>query len=91
MGDVVARAAADAGAIDISSIEPQIVKLLAPLSLSPAPHWIKIIYAQMDGAPTTVEVSLDNAVHAGLTTAVQALPWPKQPGFYMTKQFIVVK
>jgi hypothetical protein len=90
-GAMIARTYGDAGAIDVSSIEPQVVRLVAALPLSGGPHWIKLVYSQTTGVPDTVEVSLDNEVHEGLTAAVRALSWPRTPALYTIKQFMVVK
>jgi hypothetical protein len=90
-GPMIARTYGDAGTLDVSSIEPQIAKLVSTLSLSADPHWLKLVYSQATGVPDTVDVTLDNEAMPELTRAVRALPWPKSAGLYIIKQFIVVK
>jgi hypothetical protein len=89
-GDVVVRNFGG-GPVDVSLVESQLKDILSKLSLSAAPHWIKIVYQQTDGAPDTVAVTLDNTEHASLISAIKRLPWPRQPGSYTAKQFIVIK
>ena len=75
----------------LNTMLPEIQGTLKNVPLSADPHWIKIVFGQIDGKPTTVAVTLDNADHPALTEAVKNLNWPRRDGFYMVKQFILVK
>jgi hypothetical protein len=90
-GDIFLRSTSTNDAPDLQELPAKIREAIATIPLSTAPHWIKIVYAQIDARPSTVAVTLDNADHPALTRAIRDLPWPRQPGFYMAKQFIVVK
>jgi hypothetical protein len=76
---------------DLSAMQPSIEEALAVLTLSDNPHWIKIVYGQHKQAPTIVAVTLDNEDQLPLTEKIKQLDWPKHDGFYMVKQFIVIK
>ena len=76
---------------DLNALRPSIEEALASLSLSDEPHWIKIVYGQNAKTPTIVAVTLDNQDELALTEKIKGLDWPKHDGFYMVKQFIVIK
>lgn len=76
---------------DLDAMQASIEKVLSELALSDDPHWIKIVYGQHKNAPTIVAVTLDNNDEVKLTEQVKQLDWPKQDGFYMVKQFVVIK
>jgi len=76
---------------DLHAMRAQIQDALKNLPLTAGPHWIKVVYGQINSKPTTVAVTLDNADHPDLTEAVKNLNWPRRDGFYMVKQFILVK
>jgi hypothetical protein len=76
---------------DLHAMRAQILGAFKNLPLTPGPHWIKVVYGQINSKPTTVSVTLDNADHPALTEAVKNLNWPRRDGFYMVKQFILVK
>jgi len=90
-GDIFMRGTASSKEIDLGAMRAEIQGALKSLPLTPGPHWFKIVYSQMDGKAMTVAVTLDNADHLSLTDAVKRLKWPHRDGFYMAKQFIVVK
>jgi len=77
--------------IDLASLRPAIEDAIAELELDERPHWIKIVYGQSQGDVITAAATLDNDDESMLTEAITALDWPKTDGFYMAKQFIVVK
>ena len=72
-------------------MRPAIEQFVKGLSLSDGPHWMKIVYSQIEGKPSTVSASLDNAEDGALTEKLKALPWPAAKGFYMAKEFIIVE
>ncbi|MCI0357825.1 MAG: DUF6348 family protein [Planctomycetaceae bacterium] len=76
---------------DLNAMQPSIEDALGGLALSDGPHWIKIVYGQHNKAPTIVAVTLDNNDQLELTEKIKQLDWPKHDGFYMVKQFIVIK
>jgi hypothetical protein len=90
-GDIYMRGADSEKKLDLHAMRPQIQGALKNLPLILGPHWIKVVYSQINGKPTTVAVTLDNADHPALTEAVKNLNWPRRNGFYMVKQFILVK
>jgi uncharacterized protein DUF6348 len=90
MGDIYLRSE-DGVDVDLNAIRPAIEQALADLALSDQPHWIKIVYGQHQKAPTTVAATLDNEDAVKLTETIKGLGWPKQDGFYMAKQFIVIQ
>ncbi len=90
-GDILMRGTAESQNIDLNAMRAEIRGVLKNLPLTPGPHWIKIVYSQNNGEPLTVAVSLDNADHPDMTEAVKGLKWPLREGFYMAKQFIVIK
>ena len=55
------------------------------------PHWAKLVYSHRNGKPMTVEVTVDNHTHPVLTTKLTELNWPVYDGFYMAKEFMVIK
>lgn len=91
MGDLYLRGSADSENIDLSAMRPRLQDALSDSRLTPEAHWIKIVYGQMEGKPITVSATLDNEEHQALTDLVTQLPWPRSEGFYMVKQFIVIK
>ena len=91
MGDIFMRGSESDEPIDLQTLRPQIQAAIVSLPLSKQPHWIKIVYGQVDGDPMTVSAALDNEEHQSLTAAIEGLSWPIHDGFYMVKQFIVVK
>jgi hypothetical protein len=90
-GDIFMRGTASGTDVDLNAMRSEIQGVLKDVPLAPGPHWIKVVYSQNDGKPMTVAVTLDNADHLGMTRAVERLKWPRRDGFYMAKQFIVVK
>lgn len=90
-GDFYMRGGQSFEKLDMDGVQKQIKEAVARLPLAPAPHWIKIVYAQNDGQSMTVSVTLDNAGHPELTAAVEQMPWPKVKEFYLAKQFLVVR
>jgi hypothetical protein len=90
-GDILMRGTASSKELDLHAMRGKIRDALTKFPLAPGPHWIKIVYSQIDKKPMTVAVTLDNVDHAGMTDAVKRLPWPHLDGFYMAKQFIVMK
>jgi hypothetical protein len=90
-GDIFMRGTASDKKIDLGPMRAEIQGALKSLPLTPEPHWLKIVYSQNNGKPMTVAVTLDNTDHPGLTDAVRRLNWPHTDGFYMAKQFIVIK
>jgi hypothetical protein len=91
MGDIMARGTITQSAPDVSELRPRFKEMLSPLPLSREPHWVKIVYGQNDAKVITCSVTLDNQENAVLTETVGKLPWPVQQGFYMVKEFIVIK
>lgn len=91
MGDIFVRGVAPNKDTDFNAMNAEIQGVLMNYVLTPGSHWIKIVYVQNDGEPMTVAVTLDNADHLAMAEAVKRLNWPRMKGFYMAKQFIVVK
>lgn len=91
MGDILMRGGESVQNLDLSAMRPHFRKAIAGLSLSPQVHWIKIVYGQHNGAPVEVSATLDNREHPALTSAIKGLNWPKCDGFYLAKQFVVIK
>lgn len=91
LGDIYMRGSESAEPIDLNAMRPQIQGAIAALPLSKEPHWIKIVYGQANGQAGVVSATLDNEEHQALTSAIRGLNWPQQDGFFMVKQFIVVK
>jgi hypothetical protein len=91
LGDIYLRGQESKQPLDLNAMREPIRKALVGLALSGQPHWIKIVYSQVNEKPLTVAVTLDNGDQEALTEAIKRLPWPKRAEFYMAKQFIVVK
>ena len=92
MGDLYSRRSNNAKEpLDLDSIRAQIRKTIGILPLSGQPHWIKLVYYQVDGKPMTVSATVDNEEHSVLTSAIKDIQWPKLDGYYLAKQFIVIK
>ena len=91
LGDILMRGGDSEKDLDLNPMRASIQGVLSDEPLTPVPHWIKVVYSQNEGKPMTVAVTLDNADHPGMTDAVTRLNWPRRNGFYMAKQFIVVK
>jgi hypothetical protein len=90
-GDILMRGAKSLETTNIDNVRVEILAALASTPLAPGSHWTKIVYSQDEGKPMTVAVTLDNEDHPALTSQVTNLNWPKVEGFYMAKQFIVIK
>jgi hypothetical protein len=90
-GDIMLRGGLQEGKLDLEPLRPEILDALKQTALSPQPHWAKVVYSQQAGKPMTVAVTLDNNDEVKLTEAIKRLSWPRIDGFYMAKQFIVVK
>lgn len=86
-GDILSRGAVDDDQLDLNTMRTAISGAVAKTTLSSDAHWLKIVYGQIDNKPVTV----DNEEHASLTAAIRELNWPSRSGFYMAKQFIVIK
>lgn len=91
MGDILLRGNTSDQPLDLNTMRSQIRAAITGLSLSGQPHWIKIVCGQHRGEIIEVSATLDNHEHSALTSAIKGLKWPKVDGFYMVKQFIVVK
>jgi hypothetical protein len=91
MGDILSRSAGSDKQVELNSMRREIQGVLKDLPLGPDPHWIKIVYSQDRGKPVTVAATLDNEGDDKLTDAVNQLHWPRSDGFYIAKQFIVIK
>lgn len=76
---------------NLASMRPRLEEVIRSVSLGDGPHWMKIVYGHHLGKPTTVEVTLDNRTHVALTATVTDLNWPTYNGFYMAKEFMVIK
>jgi hypothetical protein len=90
-GDIMLRGGPKEGKLDLEPVRSQILEALQQTTLSPQPHWAKIVYSQQAGKPMTVAVTLDNSDDHKLTAAITRLSWPRFDGIYMAKQFIVIK
>jgi hypothetical protein len=90
-GDILMQGSASEKQINLNVMRDEIQGALKSISLTPEPHWIKIVYSQRDGNPMLVAVTMDNVDQAEMTEAVKRLNWPRADGAYMAKQFIVVK
>lgn len=90
-GDLYLQGTEESQAIDFKPLRPQIAAAIEELPLSAGPHWIKIVYGHNAGEPILVAATLDNHDSQPLTDAIGKLNWPKSDGYYMAKQFIVVK
>jgi len=55
------------------------------------PHWMSTFYAHLEGAPTAVEVQLDNRRDATAASRLASLPWQAHDGYYSLRQFAVVR
>jgi hypothetical protein len=91
IGDTYLRGEPSSDKLDLHAVRTEIQGVLKNQPLTLSPHWIKIVYGQHKGKPVTVSVTLDNNEHPELTESVSSLHWPPIDGFYMAKQFIVVK
>jgi hypothetical protein len=91
VGDILMRGTQSERNIDLDAIRAEIQGALKTAPLTPEPHWVKVVYSQNDGKPMTVAVTVDNAERPEMTDAVRRLDWPRQGGFYMAKQFLVIK
>jgi len=91
LGDTMTRGQSTNSAPNMFPFRDQFREILAAQTLSPQPHWIKIIYANHRSKMMMCAVTLDNADSPVLTEAVSKLPWSRPEEFYMVKQFIVVK
>jgi len=90
-GDILMQGSVSQKQIELNAMRDEIRGALKNASLTPEPHWIKVVYSQRDGNQLLVAVTMDNADHAELTEAVKRLNWPRADGVYMAKQFMVVK
>lgn len=61
------------------------------LELTPQAHWLKVVYGQNNGEVIVCSVTLDNEIAEKLTKNVENLEWPEIDGFYMAKEFIVLR
>jgi hypothetical protein len=75
-GDIMLRGGPKEGKLDLEPLRAEILKALKQTSLSPLPHWVKIVYSQQGGKPMTVAVTLDNTDELKLTEEVKRLKWP---------------
>jgi Family of unknown function (DUF6348) len=91
MGDLYLRRPQDSAETDLNEMRSQIRDALKSLKLSSEPHWIKLVYLQIDNQPKTVSVTVDNGENRALTDQIAKLKWPQSEGFYIAKQFIVIK
>lgn len=90
-GDLFLRGSEGSGSIDLEAMRPQIQAAIVALPLSDGPHWIKVVYGQNAGERIIVAATFDNQDQVALTETIGKLSWPKSDGFYMAKQFIVIK
>jgi hypothetical protein len=77
--------------MDVNPMRAKVQAAVGLLHLPEGPHWIKVVYAQVDGRPMTAAATVDNEGHEQLTAAIEQLGWPRRDGFYMAKQFLVLK
>jgi hypothetical protein len=90
-GDILMRGTITDQNFDSGELRKQVLGVLKDIPLGPGPHWTKIVYSQNEGKPMTVAVTMDNGEHADFQNRIMQLKWPNQQGFYMAKQFIVIK
>jgi hypothetical protein len=65
--------------------------LASGLVLSPQAHWLKVVYGQHQSKSIIVSVTLDNVEKSTLTERISHLNWPQTDGFYLAKEFIVLR
>jgi hypothetical protein len=91
LGDTLTRSGTTNSALDMFPLREGFRKILTNAPLNPQTHWLKIVYGNIHSNVMMCTVTLDNEADAALTEAVRKLPWPSREGFYMAKQFMVVK
>lgn len=90
-GDLFTRSDAQTKDLDLNPMSEKIEAALANLKLGQDPHWIKVVYGQIKGQPSIVSATVDNDEVPALSAVMKDLDWPRHPGFYMSKQFIVIR
>ncbi|MGQ9780474.1 MAG: DUF6348 family protein [Bacillota bacterium] len=91
MGNVYMRGGTDGDPAEIDALRAQLRRALVSLPIGEGPHWIKIVYFQLNGKAVTLAATLDNREDRALTEALAGLDWPRRGRTYMLKQFIVIK
>ncbi|MBJ6759799.1 hypothetical protein JGU66_03430 [Myxococcaceae bacterium JPH2] len=64
---------------------------LETVALSPGIHALRVFFAQMNHAPMTLEVQLDNAPWPELRAALEAAPWPRAEAFLSHRLFAIIQ
>ncbi|RJS22594.1 hypothetical protein DRW03_14920 [Corallococcus sp. H22C18031201] len=64
---------------------------LETVALSPGVHALRVFFAQMNHAPMTLEVQLDNAPWPELSAALEAAPWPRAEAFLSHRLFAIIQ
>lgn len=89
LGEVVSR-----GSAAPSPDEPWLAAFknaLQSLPLASGTHWVRVFFAQQEGARTTLEVLLDNEPWQALAELLDIAPWPSAPGFLSRRLFLVLQ
>lgn len=90
LGDIVSRG----DGTNPSHEEPWIAALEEAIKSLPLPsgtHWVRVYYAQMDGARMALEVLLDNEPWQALADRLDKAAWPSASGFHSRRLFLVLQ
>ena len=60
-------------------------------NLSPDMHWIRFYYGGLNNETIACEVLLDNEPWPELQTQMAGFSWPRSPGFYSIRVFLILK
>jgi Family of unknown function (DUF6348) len=92
VGDILSRGDA-LQSDDVLLLRESIVDAITTtLPLDDLAHWYKVVYGESDGAPITLETSMDSAAESDFSRQMAKVSWPKSGnGFYSFKLFVLVK
>ncbi|MCA9170782.1 MAG: hypothetical protein KDB23_24055 [Planctomycetales bacterium] len=79
------------GLPEFSEVSQQILDAVCRLDLTEGTHWMKVVYGRHQDEVLAAAATLDNEDLDAMSSQLSSFNWPETDGFYLAKQFFVIR